>query len=174
MYSAIRRQARMALVLAALGGAACSSSDDSGGGGGDNSCSFKLTGAVTANIACTTTTASAAYLNSSNQTVVGFATVTTGATSAVAAVEFTGQPTNSTHSSSDQDAVGGVTVTSGGVDYIASPAPTAYGSYSMHITSVSEIGSTAQGIAYTIHGTLTATLPANGTGSAVVTLTATF
>lgn len=152
----------MALSLAAVAG--CSSSPGNDDTGVNGTCSTTLSGAVNGTYACSA--AVAAYATASATSTIAFA-VTLPAVSV--AITVPGQFGTNTYTNVTSGASGGVTLTSGSTVYYAVVSGgTSTGTFTLHLTSVSTIGSVSTGTTYTVHGTLTGTLaPAGGTGSSV-------
>lgn len=168
----IRFHALAATVLCAAAFAACGDSNDDGGGNG--ACTVALTGAVTGSVTCTT--AVGAYTTITNQSAVSL--LTTGTAPGMAlSVAFTGTLHTGAFQSNAVGALGGITVTNGNSTWFATPtAGSTSGSFTVNLTTVTAISTTAQGTAYTIHGSIDATLPAlAGSGTTgTVTVHATF
>ena len=144
---------------------ACSGDDNNNGG---DSCSVALTGAVTSTITCTA--AVGAYTSATNQSAVSV--LASGSTPGLAlALAFPGTLHTGTYHSTDAGAAGGITVTQGQSSWLAVAGT---GTYTVNLTTVSTLSSTAQGTSYLIHGTIDATLVAAAQGAASVTLHATF
>jgi hypothetical protein len=156
-----------ALVVFAAAGCSSDSNDD----GGNGNCSGSVSGAINGSYSCTAVTAVWATANN----IGGLTINATGTPTITIGIGFTGAPTTKTYSSTDADAISGVTVTSGTAVWLASASGgTAQGSYSLHLTSVGTAVTTANGNSYTVHGTLTATLPAASGTTASGTATVSF
>jgi hypothetical protein len=134
-------------------------------------CSGSVSGAVHATYTCALVMA---VLDKS--TNVGAFTVNLNGTPPVAiGISFPGAPVVKTYTNTDAGAVGGISILSGKSAWMAAVGkkPT-QGSYSLKLTSVTA-GSTMGPGTYTVHGTLTATLPpmagSSATGNAMVSIT---
>lgn len=96
------------------------------------------------------------------------------------AIEFTGALHSGAYHSTDTGAYGGITVNRNGSAWIATPTPGSIsGSFTVTVTTVTTVLTSATGTAYLVHGTIDATLPAiSGAGAGAtpiaITLKATF
>jgi hypothetical protein len=153
----------------------------------NNSCSASVTGAVSiSSLSCLATAGFDANNDNLGAVAFSFTNATGGAYQVVAGVGFTGAPATKTYANTDSGAKGAVEVlqTSGGMTWAAiagaSPSSEDQGSYSLSLTSLgTQINNPdgGPGEAFlSVHGTLTATMPAvPGTPAAgTTTLSATF
>jgi hypothetical protein len=155
------------VAVASLAGCSSSNTDSANG-----SCAIALTGAVTSNISCTL--AVGAYSTATGQSAISL--TTTSSTFALS-VGFPGTVHTGTYHSTDAGAIGAITTAQGSSSWAAIPTAGAVtGSYTVSLTTVATLSTTAAGTGYSLHGTIDATLaPIAGTGSSSnVTLHATF
>ncbi|HEY4320172.1 MAG TPA: hypothetical protein VGM77_03250 [Gemmatimonadales bacterium] len=159
--------------------AACSSDSSDTGGSGSTSCSFQLSGGLSGSPTCTPL--GTFYVADGNMTEFGFTPAFGGDPSTLVAISFTGQPSQKTYHETDAGTVAAISVSSGSSAWAMQTADTANGipatgSFVLTVTSVSTITTASAGNSYQLHGTLTATLPAEAGTSATgtVTLKATF
>ncbi len=169
---------RFPLALMALGAAAgCSLGDDAAHGTGDGLCHVVLTGTLTRVDDCVNP-AVGMYFGATNRGEVSFAWANDGDRLVAVSIAFNGPVTKSTHSSTAGDIEGGITVGNGLSiwEAMAGVGVVKTGSFSLTITSVTQVQVSADAIRYTAHGRLTGTLqPSTGPSSGhPVMLTATF
>jgi hypothetical protein len=174
------RKAAITVAVAALAAFGCSKSDKSSTGpGGSSSCSVTLSGSQTGTYDCTPAEA----LHSTAGDTAGFGFQVNSSTTQpdiVSLILWSGTPAAGEWKSTDMGAAGAVAVstTAGAAWYTAAGniGLPAQGSYDLKVSSVSNPVQTDSGTAYTVHGSLTASLPAaSGTGaSGTVTVNATF
>jgi hypothetical protein len=159
---------RKIVFLAALAAASCGGSPS--GDFASATCSITLSGAVNGAFSCANF-ALGTYTTSTNQSAVSFSS--TGATTLASpdisvSIQFPGSMRAGTFSLTDAGAGGGILVNAGG-NWVAESAQgsnPAVGSYALGVSSFSIAGNGGSGQAYTVHGTLTATLqPLASTGA---------
>jgi hypothetical protein len=169
-------RAALAVILALVTTAACGGSNTTGTDTGTAPCSITLSGAQNGTFTCSDDLTAILGI-ATNQSLVGFTSA--GNTPSVAvAIKFSGAPITKTYRSTDPDAVQGISVLSGSNTWLAqgSKDPTAVGSYSLTLSSVTEVPFSTDAKGYDVHGTLSATLqPDAATGAAgTIALTASF
>ncbi|MGH7592615.1 MAG: hypothetical protein ACRELE_01985 [Gemmatimonadales bacterium] len=170
MQSRLIQRSGMLLAIAAAMTTACGS--NSTGNNGDNNngtptCTVTLSGAQTGSPACTTGTA--LLDKSENLTALGFDG--SGTPTVSAHVKIPGPAATGTYPASSSS-IGIIDVTSGtslwGTDGN-------FGTYTLTVTSVSQLSDGPTLTEYRTHGTLTATLPPiSGAATGNVTMTITF
>jgi hypothetical protein len=143
---------------------------DGGGGSGGGSCTITLTGAQSTTAACV-----AAW-----ETLDGSATSEWGAVvemkpagfaSIGASFQIDGTPTSRTYTGSDFIAGGASVVTTSGQAYAASDSPNPGGTVgALIITNVTSLGDNGSAVDYTTHGSFTATLAQQGSGSVMMSI----
>jgi hypothetical protein len=153
-------------LIGAVALAGCSGDDDNNNT--NTGCSVALSGGLTGTYDCGTMVA--AYSTAINTSSYA-ASITSPAAVAIA-INFPGDVATGTYTRSSANASGGIVVTSGTSSWSIAAGTGGTGSYTLTITSATLISSTAQGKAYTIHGTLDATIPASAGSSITTALTA--
>jgi hypothetical protein len=151
-------------------GSANGSGSGSGGGGGDGSgsgsgagsqgsgCKVTLTGAVQAEVTCDSI--AGAWDANDDRGAIALAAKTPDGAVISAGIGFEGEPAPGTYQESDADAKTGIQVTSGTQVWLASvdASQPDQGSYTLELTSATEIASGATGKGFEVTGTLDATL----------------
>lgn len=175
-------RARFAVVVAAAAAWGCgkSATAPSRNPGETASCSVTLSGSGSIPGTWDCRPAIIGWASASNTTGFGFdLAASTTQPALIVSISFAGEPAVRSYASSDSAAQGVAEVlVAPGLEWLASVgggnAP--QGSYALTLTSVSDTVATAQGRAYLVAGTVTATLPAvTASGSSgTVTLSATF
>jgi len=168
------------LAVAAVAAFGCSSSDKSATGpGGSTSCSVTLSGSQTGTYNCAPVAAFKA--STSDSAGFGFQVSASGSQPTITAlILWLGTPASGHHTNSDAGAYGGVTAgTAAGAYWYAAAGNIglpAQGTYDLNLTSVTNPVQTDSGTSYTVHGSLSASLPALTTSGAsgTVTVSATF
>ncbi len=141
------------------------------------SCAVTLTGGVSGTYNCSAPVM--IWTAATNITGLVITVPQAGSTPAVTiSVTWTGKPAPGTYQSTDAGAAGGINVLATGTgDWLASVGGNApSGNYSVQLSDVSQIATTASGISYSTHGTLSATLtPVSASGATgTLALSATF
>jgi hypothetical protein len=169
----MRRSSTSALALTALAAfavAGCSSDNGNNTSGG---CSVTVSGGLTGTYTCTL--AVAAYSTQINTTGYNISLTTPIAVNA--GLNFLGEAaTGTNYTRGTAGASGAIAITSGSSIWSVAAGTGGTGTYTLTLSSVSTLSTTATGKAYTIHGTLDATIPASAgsTITTAVTLHATF
>jgi hypothetical protein len=145
----------------------------SGGSGGSNDCSVTLTGAVSTTAACQ---AAFETLTGSASSEFGaiVKTLPTGFTSIGASFQVSGMPMAQTYTPADFTAGGASVTTTAQKVYVASEDPVAGTVGSLVVTGVTVAQNTGSATDYYVHGSFTATLAEQGSGSGTVMMVETF
>jgi hypothetical protein len=159
----LRTSCRALALIGALALAGCSGDDDNDNGNG-NGCTVVLSGGLSGTYDCVAFVA--AYSTAVNTS--SFAASITSPAAVAIAINFPGEAATGTYTRATPNASGGIVITSGTSSWSVSAGSGGTGAYTLTLTSVSTLSSTSQGKAYTVHGTLDATIPANS-GSAITT-----
>jgi hypothetical protein len=165
------------VVFAAALGCTSSSSkggSDGAGGGGSGSCSVTLSGAESATAQCT---AAFEQLDGSADSEWGGVVTMepSGFSEITASFQVTGAPTAKTYTAADFTTGGATVVTTAHKTYVASDvAPTAGTVGSLIVTGLDVAQMTGSATDYFVHGSFSATLAQQGSGSGSVTMAMTF